>query len=151
MTMSPLNAVATLCSRETRRPKVTSPAAAVLIVRSGSPSLDAFSRAQAGDFTTSLRIPVHKSNRQYLRALRAAELAAWEKADRNASRAADPAPAASRLPLAPEDLGSRRCEALCYGFLVAAAVLALVVNAGAGLSLVASWQRIEELVRATLL
>jgi hypothetical protein len=113
-----------------------------------SPGAPGHARPQ--DFAASVRVPVRKANREYLRALRAAELAAWEKAGRRVSRQEAAVPAARIGLVVPGDAPCQRWEAMMYGLLVTGAVLAGLANAGAGLELVARWNLVVDLVRAAL-
>lgn len=80
-------------------------------------------RTAADRFPTSVRVPVLKANREYLRALRAAEMAAWGKAKPRPVTAQTNRETARRLGPA-EDRGSRLETAtfavlgLCVAFVI---------------------------------
>ncbi len=92
-------------------------------------------RSTANPFTASVRLPVRRVNKEYLRALRAAELALWERVGKTQSRKSRMVVPASRLGLPSEaDRRSLRWETACYASLAAGAGLALLAAAQAGVS-----------------
>jgi len=126
------------------------PAAMLPVAGSRSEAFGPFARPGVGGCNASLRVPVRKANREYLRALRAAELAAWEKAGRTTDREEATAPIARFQPRSPGDVRSERIEAALYALLAAGSLMAGVASARAGLELVARWNLVVETVRSAL-
>ena len=101
-------------------------------------TISRFSRSAAERFTASLRVPVRRANREYLRALRAAELDAWEKVGKAIPRTGTAAPGTRlRLPSKAEHR-SLRWEVASYALLGAASLFALLAAARIGCQFLAS-------------
>jgi hypothetical protein len=113
---------------------------------SASSPLDLPTRSNAGHrprlaptelFTASVRVPVLKQNREYLRALRAAELVAWEKA-RCKPPVAGAAPASARKAPSARSDGSG-WETCAFGLLGASAAFVLSYGLWVGARCAAAW------------
>jgi hypothetical protein len=86
----------------------------------------------------SIRMPATRANRQSLRALREAELRAWDAASPNASLRAE----------VQRSLAGSPGEGWLLGGITAMAACALVIGMAAALDFVAHWDRFVSLVRA---
>ncbi len=118
--------------------------------RSVSPLTDSPAGSPLEAYTASLRVPVRRTNREYLRALRAAELAAWQQAgQRPAPRRTITGRSRHRLPT-PADVRGQGWEAALHGVLLIGSIAAAVGNLAAGLALVTHWHLLTAVVRAAL-
>jgi hypothetical protein len=122
--MNLTNAVTVTEDRTTNLPEAARPGHIPFPVSSTSSSPGLPPRHRVQGLNPSLRVPVRPANREYLRALRAAEMAVWEASSRTARRARAAASARRRELASADDARRHRWEAMGYALLAVGSLIA---------------------------
>jgi hypothetical protein len=101
----------------------------------------------AGNLTPSVRVPSSPRNWAYLRALRQAEMAAWNKPTGNARV---PERSLSLVQSVAKVSGMDRAERLVYGLAAGVAGAAVIYGMGTSVQLTQNWGNFVQLIRHAL-